>query len=540
MLSRLPYFCHPKGGISMQQILEIVNLLLIPINLTLTGWLVGNQKLDADRRKVILRSSSALLIPSALGLSIDFLTGTTDNIVGWLVMNSVSLLMMLLISFMAITLVKFSERYLQTEVNVHQYWRWLLYSLASVSVVILSNHLLLFWLGWVSISLSFHRLLLFYPNRPRAILAAHKKFILARIAETFMLAAFIILYLQHHTFQLNEITDYYLNMGNQHELSVYDNIVAVLIALTALIKCAQLPIHGWLIQVVEAPTPVSALLHAGIINLGGFLLITFAPLISVASVAQWIIIIIAGLSTLFSALVMTTRISIKVRLAWSTCAQMGLMLVECALGMYQLALLHLITHSLYKAYWFLNSGAVLQDYSLSQLAPQNDINLFGVAITVILTLGGLTSVVLLTNYDGPLSIWLLVSLSLAFYLANTTMKPGIKHLVSALFTVLLVLILYFIGKSFFGQLVPHVKTVLMFSAMDIWTMTLISVLFGVAILLKCFPNSAQSKTLSRWLFSGLYLDEFMTRLTLEIWPVRLRKQIPVVTYDKKLIEEPLI
>jgi len=512
----------------MHQIFEIAILLLIPINLTLSGWLVGNQKLDEARRKLILRISSALLIPSALVLSIKFLTESDEKMNGLLALNSVSLLMLLLVSFMTITLIKFSERYLQAEINAHKYWRWLLLTLASVCIVIISNHLMLFWLGWVAISLSFHRLLLFYPDRPRAVLAAHKKFILARIAEIFLLAAILILYSEHHTFQLNAISDYYLNLGNENELNFYDKLAAVLIALTALIKCAQLPVHGWLIQVVEAPTPISALLHAGIINLGGFLLITFAPMISHATIAQWLIIIIAGFSTLFSALVMMTRISVKVRLAWSTCAQMGLMLIECALGMYQLALLHLLTHSLYKAYSFLNSSEALQDYSLSYLAPQRNISLFGAALTVMLALVGLTGIVLLTGYEGPLSIWLLVSLSLAFYLAGAANKHSIKDLVLALVTVLVVLLFYLIGKSLFAQLVPEVKTVLMFAPMDLWMMMLVSVLFLVTVLLKCLPNSVQSKTLARWLFSGLYLDEFMTRLTLELWPVRLRNQVPCV------------
>ena len=116
-------------------------------------------------------------------------------------------------------------------------------------------------------------------------------------------------------------------------MGVAETVAAILLAITALIKCAQLPLHGWLIQVVEAPTPISALLHAGIINLGGFLLLSFAPLIAFSVDAQWVLLIIAGLSTLISALVMMTRISIKVKLAWSTCAQMGLMLIECALGL---------------------------------------------------------------------------------------------------------------------------------------------------------------------------------------------------------------
>lgn len=523
----------------MNQLFDVIILLLIPINLTLSGWLVGNQQLNEVHRKMILRTSSILLIPSVVILSINFLTESNQHIAGLLALNSVSLLMLFLVSFMAITLIKFSERYLKTEPNAHIFWRWLLFSLASVSVVLLSNHLLLFWLGWVTISLSFHRLLLFYPDRQRAVLAAHKKFILARIAELFLLSAIILLYWQHGTFQLNVLSDYYLNTGLQNALSLYDKFAAILIALTAIIKCAQLPVHGWLIQVVEAPTPVSALLHAGIINLGGFLLITFAPLISHATIAQWLIIILVGFSTLISALVMMTRISIKVRLAWSTCSQMGLMLIECALGMYQLALLHLLTHSLYKAYAFLNSGEAPQDYSLSQLAPQKNINLFSIVLTISLALAGLASIVLIMDYQGPLSMWLIASLSLAFYLASAANKYRIKDLFLAFVTVSFLLSFYLVGKSIFAHLVPEIRPVLMFDPLDIWMMFLVCILFFMVILLKCFPDLKQSKALSRWLFSGLYLDEFMTRLTLELWPVTLRKKITVDTSDKKLIEEPV-
>ena len=86
-----------------------------------------------------------------------------------------------------------------------------------------------------------------------------------------------------------------------------------MLALAALIKCAQLPLHGWLIQVVEAPTPVSAALHGGVINLGGYLLLLFYPLLSASTPAQALILIVAGVSSVLAALVMMTRISIKVK-----------------------------------------------------------------------------------------------------------------------------------------------------------------------------------------------------------------------------------
>jgi NAD(P)H-quinone oxidoreductase subunit 5 len=112
-----------------------------------------------------------------------------------------------------------------------------------------------------------------------------------------------------------------------------------------------------------------ALLHAGVINLGGFLLLLMAPLMRLAELANWLLLIVAGLTCIAAALITMTRVSVKVLLAWSTVAQMGLMLVECALGQYGLALLHLVAHSCYKAYSFLAAGSEVENYLRKQLAP---------------------------------------------------------------------------------------------------------------------------------------------------------------------------
>ena len=136
---------------------------------------------------------------------------------------------------------------------------------------------------------------------------------------------------------------------------------AVLIAGAVLLKSAQLPLHGWLIQVMEAPTPVSALLHAGVVNLGGYILIRLAPLIGASIAAQTLLVVVGSLTAAIAGIVMLTRITIKVRLAWSTCSQMGFMVMECGLGLYDLALLHLVAHALYKAHAFLTAGEAVQE-----------------------------------------------------------------------------------------------------------------------------------------------------------------------------------
>ncbi len=129
--------------------------------------------------------------------------------------------------------------------------------------------------------------------------------------------------------------------------------------LAALLKTATLPLHGWLTEVMEAPTPVSALLHAGIINAGGVLLLRFADPVQASPGAMAALVMVGGLTALFGAVVMLTQSAVKTALAWSTVAQMGFMILQCGLGLWALALLHIVAHSLYKAHAFLSSGGAV-------------------------------------------------------------------------------------------------------------------------------------------------------------------------------------
>jgi NADH:ubiquinone oxidoreductase subunit 5 (subunit L)/multisubunit Na+/H+ antiporter MnhA subunit len=135
---------------------------------------------------------------------------------------------------------------------------------------------------------------------------------------------------------------------------------AGLLALAALLKSAQFPTHGWLTEVMEAPTPVSALLHAGVINGGGFLLIRFADVLLSAPGVLAVLAMLGGFTALFGALVMLTQPAVKTSLAWSTVAQMGFMMLQCGLALFPLALLHIVAHSLYKAHAFLASGGAVE------------------------------------------------------------------------------------------------------------------------------------------------------------------------------------
>lgn len=490
---------------------------LLPALFAVTGILCGLPKLRERAASIAL--FSARTAPPLLGAILASWFFLTPDPQAPFHSSLLSALMLILVVFMAWVLVQFSQNYMSGEQRVGQYYRWLMLTLSAVTLTLSSNHLLGFWAGWVGISLGLHFLLTFYPDRPRAILAAHKKFILARIAELSLLVAFSLLYLEHGTWYLTE-----LMVEVQGSLSTYEQIAAVLIATAALMKCAQLPVHGWLMQVVEAPTPISALLHAGIINLGGYLVLTFYPLLHLSTAAIWLLLIVAGFTTLISALIMTTRISIKVRLAWSTSAQMGLMLLECALGMYELAVLHLMTHSVYKAHAFLNSSNAVHDYLLRQVAPDETPNFLSWGAAFLFSTLAIVASIWLWDYQGPISPWLLMGLALTLLVAQWRSVPHPAPLLRLAMTTLALSVLYGGLKTATGWLLSgHVAehTTQAFSAPDIWACLLFTSLFGLAVCLRYYAHLPWVRRFSVNLFAGLYLDEWFTKVTLKIWPVTL-------------------
>jgi NAD(P)H-quinone oxidoreductase subunit 5 len=136
-------------------------------------------------------------------------------------------------------------------------------------------------------------------------------------------------------------------------------MLAFLLVFAALLKSAQFPFHTWLPDTMETPTPVSALMHAGIINAGGFLVLRLSPLLVQVPVVMDLLALTGAFTALFGSLVMLPQTSVKRSLAYSTIAQMGFMMLECGLGAFALAALHIVAHSLYKAHAFLSSGSIV-------------------------------------------------------------------------------------------------------------------------------------------------------------------------------------
>ncbi len=498
----------------MQQTSHLIALLgLVPaLAFAIAAALAKAQKLNWNR--AIMLCVAVL----AVAITIPMLTlwaGDSQSTNLWYSQSPLSQLMLILVAFLGFIILRFSQRYLEGEPRTQDFLCWLLCTLSAVSLVVSSNHLLMLVAGWAAISLGLHQLLLFYPDRPRAVLAAHKKFIFARLAELSLLAAAVLLYRVHETWLISEI----IAAFPRESLTVSEQVAALLLALTALIKCAQLPVHGWLMQVVEAPTPVSALLHAGIINLGGYLLLIFAPLMLQAVWAQALILTVAGLTTVLAALVMSTRVSVKVKLAWSTSAQMGLMLIECALGLYELALLHLVAHACYKAYAFLNAGSAVEAHLVQRLAPARAIPVRQWLTNGIAIAGLMALVYILGNISGPFAPWLLLALAITVivterssdrFLASLPLYAGVAGLIS---------LAYLVQKTLIGHWLTFSANIN--PVADLWACLLFLSLAVLYAGLRADVVNPNVRRLRVWLFAGFYLDEWVTRTTLRIWPGQL-------------------
>jgi NAD(P)H-quinone oxidoreductase subunit 5 len=296
---------------------------------------------------------------SALGLAANGPGDSAGWGVGGLVLvarlDVVSAAMLLLVAFVGWVVTRYARTYLAGHPRHGLFTGWLTATLAAVLLLVTAGGLAQLAVAWIATGVFLHRLLLFYPNRVPARRAARKKLVVSRIGDVALLGAMVLLAQAYDTTSIAEILTA-ARAGAAPEGAAW---AAALLALAALMKSAQFPAHGWLTEVMETPTPVSALLHAGVINAGGFLLIRFADVMLLAPTVLAVLVLVGGFTAIFGAAVMLTQPAVKTSLAWSTVAQMGFMILQCGLALFPLALLHILAHSLYKAHAFLAAGSAV-------------------------------------------------------------------------------------------------------------------------------------------------------------------------------------
>lgn len=351
-------------------------------------------------RKASARESSLLAILAAAGasvvvavLAILLLVGPSDSIPFALLsgaaeplslrMDAMAAAMALLVSFLGLTVLRFSKQYLSGDPHQARFHGWMCLTLAAVLFLVLSGNLLLVWFSWVATSLCLHRLLLHFPERNGAVFSARKKFVVSRLGDVCLLAAVVLVHREFGTWELDRVFRA-LGEGPSRDLSA----VGYLLVACACLKSAQFPFHSWLPDTMETPTPVSAFMHAGIINAGGFLVIRLGPMFRQDPEPLRWLAVIGSVTAAFAAVVMLAQPTQKRALAYSTVAQMGFMMLECGLGAFGPALVHIVAHSVYKAHAFLHAGSGIGSSPRTAIPLRNSGLLVGAAVSLALVFGG--------------------------------------------------------------------------------------------------------------------------------------------------------
>jgi NADH-quinone oxidoreductase subunit L len=301
-----------------------------------------------------------------LSLSFGTWFHVTDFDIIWtLYFDSVSCTMCLVITFISFLVHFYSLGYLSNDPGLTRFLAYLsLFTVFMLTFVLSINYIQMF-IGWEGVGLVSYLLINFWYDREPANRAAFKAIIMNRVGDFFFLLAILFIWSYFGTIDLRDIeanfileTDTLIHCFG-FEISKL-TVIGFCLLIAAFVKSAQFGFHTWLADAMEGPTPVSALLHAAtMVTAGVFLVIRNSYLFSQMPTINNIMLIIAAITTFFASFVAFFQYDLKKIIAYSTCAQLGLMFVACSLNQYILALFHLFNHAFFKALLFLCAGIII-------------------------------------------------------------------------------------------------------------------------------------------------------------------------------------
>lgn len=310
------------------------------------------------------------LFSSALYLAIAVVTTNQASLWG-LKLDGLSLTMNMLIFFVSAIVHQFSRRYLSGDSAYRRYFLSLTAITLTASIMVCADNLLLLWAAWTASNFLLVSLMVHKKTWQAAKKSGELALKSLSLGSLSLLAAFIFLYEASGSFSIDFI-------NNQSMIGQSPWLIAILflITMTALIQSAQWPFHTWLTSSLNSPTPVSALMHAGLVNGGGFILVKFSPLFLSAPLMLTVIFTVGAVTTITGTSWKLLQTDIKRMLACSTMAQMGFMMMQCGLGLFPAAIAHLCWHGLFKSFLFLNAGSAIQSKHMVSQKSTHDLPAF--------------------------------------------------------------------------------------------------------------------------------------------------------------------
>ncbi|NBV90340.1 MAG: NADH-quinone oxidoreductase subunit L [Actinobacteria bacterium] len=287
----------------------------------------------------------------------DWIAVGTFKVPFGLYLDQLSLVFVLLITGVGSLIHVYSLGYMEHDENKRRFFGYLNLFVAAMLLLVLADNYLLLYVGWEGVGLASYLLISFYQHKPSAAVAGKKAFVVNRVGDVGLSIAIMLMFVTFKDVTFAGVTEH-----AHHASSSSLTWIGLALLLAACGKSAQFPLQSWLLDAMEGPTPVSALIHAATMVTAGVYLITRAHAIfDLSETARTAVVIIGAITLLLGAFIGTAKDDIKKGLAGSTMSQIGYMILAAGLGPvgYVFAIFHLLTHGMFKAGLFLGAGSVM-------------------------------------------------------------------------------------------------------------------------------------------------------------------------------------
>ena len=297
----------------------------------------------------------------------NWLTTGNFNLDLGITIDNLAVIMLLVVSLVSFLVHLYSSEYMKGDSRFSRYYAFLGLFTFSMNGIVLADSITMIYIFWELVGLSSYLIIGFWFEKNSAASASKKAFLTNRVGDIGMFIGIMMIYFvgDSHSFNLDEIIAK-VKLGGID--STYLTIAGVLIFLGAVGKSAQLPLHIWLPDAMEGPTPASAMIHAAtMVAAGVYMSLRIFPILTFEALS--IIAFIGASTAIFAAIIAITQNDIKKVLAYSTVSQLGYMVLAIGVGSYMAAFFHLVTHAMFKACLFMASGSVIHSmhHSLHEL-----------------------------------------------------------------------------------------------------------------------------------------------------------------------------
>ena len=281
-------------------------------------------------------------------------SGETRLEIGFLI-DRLTALMMVVVTFVSLMVHVYTIGYMAEDPGYQRFFSYISLFTFSMLMLVMSNNFLQLFFGWEAVGLVSYLLIGFWYTRPSAIYASLKAFLVNRVGDFGFLLGIALVLAHIGTLDYAAV---FAQAPSDSDFPIA--LVCLLLFMGAMGKSAQFPLHVWLPDSMEGPTPISALIHAAtMVTAGIFMVARMAPLYELSSTARSVVLVIGAITALAMGLVALTQYDIKRVVAYSTLSQLGYMTVALGASAYSAAIFHLMTHAFFKAVLFLAAGSVI-------------------------------------------------------------------------------------------------------------------------------------------------------------------------------------